>query len=142
VKPAKLQAVLEDLSVLERTERIEYLIALGEEYRNFSTEEVPRDATCRVPGCESEVYLGVSPLGEGLRFKFAVDNPQGISAMALATILDNSLSGEPLSHVSEISEDLIYDIFGRDLSMGKSMGLSGMVRMARDSARYGKPLAS
>jgi len=62
--------------------------------------------------------------------------------MALATILDNSLSGEPLSQVSEISEDLIYDIFGRDLSMGKSMGLSGMVRMARDSARYGKPLAS
>ena len=82
---------------------------------------------CLVPGCESEAYI----TGDGRKFKIAVDNPQGVSAMALAVILDQSLSGEDPASIREVPEDVVYRIFGNELSMGKSMGLTGMVRMVK-----------
>jgi cysteine desulfuration protein SufE len=63
-----------------------------------------------------------------------VENPQGISAMALAEILRGSLSGAPLEEVAAVPADVVYRIFGRELSMGKSMGLMGMVNMVRAAA--------
>jgi cysteine desulfuration protein SufE len=53
----------------------------------------------------------------------------------MAVILDESLSGAPLQEVASVSEDLVYEVFGRELSMGKSMGLMGMVSMAAAAAR-------
>lgn len=133
--PAKLQEHLDNLAMFpDRQERIDLLIAIGEGYTNFSEEEVPRNLDCKVPGCESEVFLAVEPTGAALSYKFAVDNPQGISAMAMAEILEESLSGAPLDEIKQISEDVIYQIFGQELSMGKSMGLMGMVRMAKYAA--------
>ena len=133
--PNKLAEFLEDFSLYQdRAERIDALIGLGGEFVNPLADEVPRTVESRVPGCESEVYLATEPLGDGLKFKFAVDNPQGISAMALARVLDLTLSGEPLDQVAGVSEDVVYDIFGRELSMGKSLGLTGMVRMVRTAA--------
>ena len=70
-----------------------------------------------------------------LDFHFAVENPQGVSAMALAAILQDSLSGASLEEVREVPEDLIYGIFGTELSMGKSMGLMGMIRSVKNLAR-------
>jgi cysteine desulfuration protein SufE len=64
-----------------------------------------------------------------------VENPQGISARAMAVILDETLSGAPLTEVSQVGNDLPYEIFGTELSMGKSMGLDGMVAMVRAAAR-------
>jgi cysteine desulfuration protein SufE len=123
--PAKLQETLDDLDMLsDRQERIDYLISLAEEFTNPSPDEVPRSAETRVPGCESEVYIVPGP-------KIAVDNPQGVSAMALATILENSVAGASPNQVREIPEDIVYRIFGNELSMGKSMGLTGMVRMVK-----------
>ena len=55
--------------------------------------------------------------------------------MALATILTDTLSGAPLAQVARVPGDLVYDLFGRELSMGKSMGLMGMVGMAQAAAR-------
>ena len=135
--PPKLQAVLDDLEFLtERRERIDYLISLGETYANFSPDEVPREPSRRVPGCESEVYFRAAPRGDGtLDLRYAVDNPQGISAMAMARILDDGLSGEPPEAIAALPEDLPERIFGRELSMGKGLGLGGMVRMAKDAAR-------
>jgi cysteine desulfuration protein SufE len=79
--------------------------------------------------------MAAKPLGDGtLKFEFAVDNPQGMSAMALARILDDSLSGVPLEQVRQVPDDLVYTIFGRELSMGKSAGLMGMVQMVRAEA--------
>ena len=133
--PEKIQEVLDDLSFLsDRRERIDHLIGLGEAFANPSAEEVPRDPGARVPGCESEVYVRASREGEVMRVRFAVDNPQGISAMAMATILQEGLDGASAAEARSIDEALVYEIFGKDLSMGKSAGLMGMVRMVRGVA--------
>ncbi len=134
--PPKLQEFLDDLNLFpDRAERIQALISLGEEFENPSTTELPRTPQGRVPGCESEVFVSSSPRPDGtLDYRFAVDNPQGISAMALARILMAGLSGAPLDQVQEVSDDLVYTVFGRELSMGKSLGLTGMVRMAKFEA--------
>lgn len=134
--PEKLQDQLDTLAMFsDRSERIQALIGIGESYRRPDSEAVPRNEETKIPGCESEVYLSTEPLGQGLKFLFAVDNPQGISAMALAQILDEGLSGEPLQQVSEVPDELVYEIFGRELSMGKSLGLTNMVRAVKRKAQ-------
>jgi cysteine desulfuration protein SufE len=135
--PQKLQDHLDTLALFpDRQERIEALIALADDFRAGPPVAVPHDAEHRVPACESDVYLLASPLANGtLKFDFAVDNPQGISAMALAQILDESLSGTALREVVQVPDDVVYTIFGRELSMGKSAGLIGMVQMVRVAAQ-------
>ena len=54
--------------------------------------------------------------------------------MALATILGDSLSGVSPDEVIAVPADVVYRIFGRELSMGKSLGLMGMVNMVRAAA--------
>ncbi|HVT10837.1 MAG TPA: SufE family protein [Fimbriimonadaceae bacterium] len=126
--PPRLEEVLSDLALLaDRQERIDYLIALGQEFVNPGPDEVPRTPENRVPGCESEAYVTKR---DG-QIKIAVDNPQGISAMAMAAILMQSLPGEDPASIQEVPEDIVYRIFGNELSMGKSMGLTGMVRMVK-----------
>jgi cysteine desulfuration protein SufE len=130
-----LRDQLETLALFsDRAERIQALIAIGESYVPASADEVPREPLYRVPGCESEVYMASRREGAKLYIRFAVDNPQGISAMALARILEEGLSGEPLDEVAALSEEIVFDIFGRELSMGKSLGLTNMVKMARAAA--------
>ena len=130
--PAKLQSLLDDLAFFpDRAERIDALISIGQKFVNSGPDVVPRDETTRVPGCESEVYVSSTESGAGRKFLFGVDNPQGISAMALAQILDETLSGEPPAEVAKVSEEVVYEIFGRELSMGKSLGLTNMVRMIK-----------
>jgi cysteine desulfuration protein SufE len=133
--PEAFQEIIDGLALLEdRQDRVEALLALGDEYMAKPKPDVPRDAQHRVPACESEVYMNAVPAGEGLKFQFAVDNPQGISAMALAEIIDQGLSGQPLGQVADVSEEVVYKIFGRELSMGKSAGLIGMIQMVKSAA--------
>jgi cysteine desulfuration protein SufE len=89
-----------------------------------------------VPQCESEAFAWATPRPDGtLDFHFAVENPQGISAKALAVILSEGLSGEPPAVVTGVSSDLVYAVFGRELSMGKNLGLLGMLQMCHAFAR-------
>ena len=126
--PPRLRELLDDLAMFpDRADRIEALIALSGEYVHPSAEEVPRAERARVPGCESEVFMGL----QENRFRFAVDNPQGVSAMAMARLLEEGLE----SKVADVPDDLVYEVFGKELSMGKSMGLTNMVRMVRDAAK-------
>jgi cysteine desulfuration protein SufE len=137
--PAKLQEFLETLEMVpDRTERIQFLISLAEGYKpvpsSIASHPFPEER--RVPGCESEAFVFTNPRADGtLDFYFAVLNPQGVSAMALAAILEDTLSGAPLDQIGEIPDEAVYEIFGRELSMGKSMGLMGMVRMVKAEAR-------
>jgi cysteine desulfuration protein SufE len=137
--PAKLQEFLDELEFfLDRKHRIELLIGLGDRYQpldeSIATRPYP-DAN-RVPGCESQVYVWGTPRSDGtLDYHFAVENPQGISAMALAVLLQDTASGAPLEEVVEISDQLVLDVFGNELSMGKNMGLTGMVHAVRNLAR-------
>jgi cysteine desulfuration protein SufE len=70
-----------------------------------------------------------------VRFHFAVENPQGVSARAWAAILGETLSGQPIEQVASVSPEVVYEIFGRDLSMGKGQGLLGMLELVHHEAR-------
>jgi len=136
--PRKLLQFLSDLDLItDRAERIDALISAAKRYRRVSESiaSPPFDPAHRVPGCESQAYVWAIPRPDGtLDFHFAVENPQGISAMAMAVILGETLSGAPLAEVAEVPSDVVYQIFGNELSMGKSMGLMGMVTMVRAAA--------
>jgi cysteine desulfuration protein SufE len=141
---SRLDEFVADLEqVGDRAERIDALIGIAKRYQAPPAEVAtpPYDETHKVPACESQAYVWGVPQADGtLRFHFAVLNPQGVSAMALAVILDETLSGAPLAEVRAVPSDVVYRIFGHELSMGKSMGLMGMVTMVRGLAeRSGAP---
>ena len=134
-RPARWLASLEGL---ERSERIQTLVDIAAHFRPAPPTVAPRPypPERRVPGCESEAYVWAEPAANGtLNYYFAVENPQGISAMALAAILSKTLSGASLDEVAAVPSDMIYGIFGRELSLGKSLGLMGMVNMVRAAAQ-------
>ena len=136
--PERLETWLATMESLDRPDRIQMLIDVAGRFPSVPPRiaQRPYPAERRVPGCESEAYVWAEPKPDGtLTYYFAVENPQGISAMALAAILGNTLSGAPLEKVAAIPADVVFRIFGRELSMGKSLGLMGMVNMVRAAAR-------
>jgi sulfur transfer protein SufE len=70
-----------------------------------------------------------------LKLHFAVENPSGISARALATILDKTLSGLPAAEIATVDCGIVERIFRRNISMGKGMGLMAMVDAVRALAK-------
>jgi cysteine desulfuration protein SufE len=135
--PERLERLLATLEALDRGDRIEMLVDVAKRFRRvperIAARPYPKEHL--VPGCESEAYVWAEPQADGtLTYHFAVENPQGISAMALAAILADSLSGAPLETVAEVPADIVYRIFGRELSMGKSLGLMGIVNVVRTAA--------
>ena len=137
--PPRLAETVELLGLLPgRDDRIQLLIDLAERFRDVpeAVARRPFPDAAKVPACESEAYVFAAERPDGaLDYHFAVENPQGISAKSLAVILGESLSGAPPEQVARVPDDLIYDIFGRELSMGKSMGLMCMVHMVTAAAR-------
>lgn len=134
----ELADLVETLSGLDRAGRIEALIALAEGYREVPVRVAvrPFPEGSKVPACESQAYVFAEPRADGrLDFHFAVENPQGISARALAAILARSLSGAPLSAVAGVPVEVVEQLFGRELSMGKSLGLAGMLLAVQRAAR-------
>ncbi len=137
--PSRLAQLLDDLSFVDdRSERIEILIDTADRFVEVPPEIATRpfDERHRAPNCESEAFVFSTPREDGtLDFHFAVDNPQGISARAMAVILRETCSAEPLDSVIAIPADVPYQLFGRELSMGKNMGLMGMVALVQVEAR-------
>ena len=137
--PEKLTQTLEMLEMVpDRSERIQLLIDIAERFEDvpprISRRPFPREHL--VPACESEAYVFTEERPDGtLDFHFAVENPQGISAKAMAVILKDTLSGQPLEQVAAVPQDVVYKVFGNELSMGKSMGLMGMVGMVTTLAK-------
>ena len=136
--PDRLEHLVANLEGLERGERMQTLIDIATKYPRVPERIArrPYPAEHRVPGCESEAYVWAELMAGGtLNYYFAVENPQGISAMALSAILGKTLSGVAAEQIESIPADIIYRIFGRELSMGKSLGLMGIVNMVRAAAR-------
>ena len=139
--PEKLARFLETLGAIQdRSERIQILIDIAGRFKkvlvpeSVATRPFPEDH--KVPGCESQAYVWATDLPDGtLKFHFAVENPQGISAMATSVILAETLSGAGLQQLLKVPKDIIYTIFGDELSMGKSMGLMGIIAMVQHLAR-------
>ncbi len=89
-----------------------------------------------MPQCESDAYAWAVKRPDGtLKLHFAVENPSGVSAKALATILDRTLSGLPASDVAQVSPDIVERIFRQNISMGKGMGLMSMVQAVQALAK-------
>ncbi len=141
--PRRLAELLETLrAIQDRGERIQILIGIAGRFRGVPERIAsrPYPGGHRVPGCESEAYVWAEDLPGGtLKFHIAVENPQGISAMATAVILDETLSGAPLDQVVRVPREIVYDLFGRELSMGKSLGLMGIVSMVQGFAKRRLP---
>jgi cysteine desulfuration protein SufE len=137
--PAALDEVLADFAfVTTRSERAELLIGWADRFETVPSEIAvpPYPEERRVPFCESEAFVWAYPRQDGtLQFYFAVENPQGLSAMALAAILGTTLSGAPVEQVVAVSPDIVLRIFGNDISMGKGQGLMGMVSLVQAAAK-------
>jgi cysteine desulfuration protein SufE len=135
--PERLDLLVVTLEAFDRSDRIEMLVDMARRLRRvperIAVRPYPKERL--VPGCESEAYMWAEQRPDGtLSYDFAVENPQGISAMALATILADTLSGVSLEEVAAVPADVVYRIFGQELSMGKSLGLMGMVNIVRAAA--------
>ncbi len=137
--PEKLKEVLADFSfVTDRSDRAELLIDFADRFEKapawIATPPYPDDR--RVPFCESEAYIWSTAQPDGtLKFYFAVENPQGLSAKAMAVILDETLSGAPVPQVAQVTPDIVLKLFGSDISMGKGQGLMAMVAAVQAAAR-------
>lgn len=131
----RISEVLEEfLSLPERDVQAEYLIETADRFREVPNRIATRpfDLSHRVPGCESEAYAWSEPAsGDTLKFYFAVENPQGISAKALCVLLDESLSGASLDEVRAVDPEIVYTLFGRGISLGKGQGLMGIVNKVK-----------
>jgi cysteine desulfuration protein SufE len=135
--PPKLAELMDLVALLpDRADRIQVLIDLADRFRPVPEAIATAPYPDTVPACESEAYVFAHRRPEGtLKFHFAVLNPQGVSAKALAVILDETLSGLPPAQIAEVPREFVHQLFGGELSMGKSMGLLGMVSMVRQYAR-------
>ncbi len=133
--PSKLQNIVDELSFFtDQNDKISLLIDYAEKYkpvpeviatRPFSDEH-------KVEYCESEAYVWVKQNNDGtIKLYFAIENPQGVSAKALAAILDEGLSGETSETILGVSTDVVFDLFGQKLSMGKNLGLTGILQLVQ-----------
>jgi cysteine desulfuration protein SufE len=136
--PATLAEAIADFEFVDRSLRAEMLIEYADRFREVPPEIAARPFPehARAPRCESEVYVFAVDRPDGtLDLHFAVENPQGLSAKAWAVILRETLSGQPLESVVTVPGETIRRIFGHDLSMGKELGLLGMLQLVQDAAR-------
>jgi cysteine desulfuration protein SufE len=138
--PPRLAEAIDALDMSEdRSARVQMLIDIARRFRDVppSVATRPFDRANRVKDCESDAYVWAAPRPDGtLDYHFAVENPQGVSARALAVLLGDALNGRPIEEATALSDDIVYEIFGRELSMGKAMGLMGIAARVRHLARH------
>jgi cysteine desulfuration protein SufE len=144
--PGRLPELLEMLAMApDPSDRADMLLSLSDRFKEVPPAVARRPFTRvhQVPSCESEAYAwGVLHPGGTLTLHFAVENPSGVSARALASILDRGLSGLPAAEIASVSTDLVLDVFRRDISMGKGLGLMSMVRAVQVIARQAAAAAA
>ena len=137
--PEKLQQVLEMFDMFpDPADRTGMLLSYSDQFK-----DVPPDVARRpfpkdhqVPQCESDAYVWAVKRPDGaLDLHFAVENPSGISARALAAILQRTLSGLPPAEIATVSTDIVERIFRQNISMGKGMGLMSMVGAVQTLAK-------
>ena len=114
--PDKLQSVLDTFDLFpDPSDRTNMLLSYADQFREVPPAMKMPDGT--------------------LTLHFAVENPSGVSAKALATILQRSLSGLPAERIAAIDPSIVERIFRQNISMGKGMGLMSMVEAVRALAR-------
>lgn len=139
--PPKIKELIDNLSLIEdQQQRMDFLISFADNFTEVPAEIAvpPYPEENKIPFCESGAYVWTRKQSDGtLKFYFAVENPQGISAKALSAILDKTLSGEKPEDIIRVPDDIVLKIFGENLSMGKNMGLTGIFqKIQRDAKKY------
>jgi cysteine desulfuration protein SufE len=137
--PEKLQNAIDELALIEDPQdKMEFLIDYADKFKEVPEEIArrPFPAETKVPFCESEAYVFTVEQDNGsLKFYFAVDNPNGVSAKALAQIFSSTLHCVKPEDILKIPPDVVYKIFGQNLSMGKNLGLTGILQMIKRDAK-------
>ncbi len=124
--------------MFDPADRTGMLLSYADQFKevppSIATRPFPKSH--QIPQCESDAYAWAQKLPDGtLKLYFAVENPSGISAKALAAILDKTLSGLPPSEVARITPDIVEKIFRQNISMGKGIGLMSMVQAVQALAK-------
>ncbi len=136
--PEKLEQLIETFEMFDPADRTSMLLSYADQFK-----EVPPTVAMRpfpeshhVPQCESDAYIWAVKRPDGnLQLYFAVENPSGVSAKALASILDKTLSGLPPAQIANVNCDIVERIFRQNISMGKGMGLMSLVQAMQALAR-------
>jgi cysteine desulfuration protein SufE len=136
--PAKLQSVIDMFGMFDTADRTNMLLSYADQFREVPAEVASRpfDKSHQVPQCESDAYAWAMKQPDGtLKLWFAVENPSGVSAKALAAILDKTLSGLTPEEIARVDASVVEKLFRQNISMGKGMGLMSMVEAVRALAR-------
>jgi cysteine desulfuration protein SufE len=133
--PPRLQKLLDTFAMFpDPSDRTDLLLSYADQFREVPPEvaQRPFDRSHQVPQCESDAYAWAMKRPDGtLALHFAVENPSGISAKALAAILEKTLSGLTPAEIEGVSPEIVEQIFRQNISMGKGIGLMGMVNAVR-----------
>ena len=95
-QPEKLETALSVLDSLDGDERVQMLLDFSDRFKPVpeTIARRPFPESNRVPYCESDAFVWMAAAPEGtVKLYFAVENPSGVSARALAYLLDRTLSG-------------------------------------------------
>ena len=136
--PEKLQKVIDMFQMFDPSDRTSMLLSYADQFKEVPPEIATRPfaKSHQVPQCESDAYVWALKQPDGtLKLYFAVENPSGISAKALAAILDRTLSGLPATEIAKVDCGIVEQIFRQNISMGKGMGLMSMVAAVRSLAK-------
>ena len=129
--PEKLDQLIDMFQMFDPADRTGMLLSYADQFKEVppSIATRPFPTSHQVPQCESDAYVWAQKMPDDtLKLYFAVENPSGVSAKALASILDKTLSGQPASEIATVNCDIVEKIFRQNISMGKGMGLMSMVQ--------------
>ena len=137
--PQRLEDVLETFDMFpDQPDRTNMLLSYADQFKEVPAAVATRPfaRSHQVPQCESDAYVWAVEQPDGtLKLHFAVENPSGVSAKALASILDRTLSGLRAEDIARVDPSIVERIFRQNISMGKGMGLMSMVEAVRALAR-------
>jgi cysteine desulfuration protein SufE len=137
--PEKLQAVLDAFDMFpDPADRTGMLLSYADQFREVPPEVAQRPflKNHQIPQCESDAYVWAVKQPDGtLTMHFAVENPSGVSAKAMATILAKTLSGLPASDIARVDSAIVERIFRQNISLGKGVGLMSMVEAVKALAK-------
>lgn len=135
----RLNELYETLDMFaEPSERADLLISFADRFKEVAPEvsERPFPRSHQVPQCESEAYVWVRlDDARTLALDFAVENRSGVSAKALAVILQQVYNGQPPADLLALETDIVERVFRQNISMGKGLGLKSMVVAAQALTR-------
>ena len=137
--PQRLEQVLDTFDLFpDPADRTGLLLSYSDQFKEVpaTVARRPYPKSHQIPQCESDAYVWALKQPDGtLTLHYAVENPSGVSAKALAAILEKTLSGLPPSDIAAVDCGIVERIFRQNISMGKGMGLMSMVEAVRSLAK-------